>query len=365
MPLLLGQLVYTSFPGVGFRVLASTQVPSEIQQAFIHKVVYQHWDSHNPPKSGYRAAYIHQVTLEHTLFGWLYNDGPDDLGRSHVPYFVCYCYSGLVDAVQLENILTCLHRGPVALIDRHSLPSALETVVAPDLWSYQPARIGVAISLGVRKRSHVALKHRRLLEVFIPVNERKMVTQHEHSEQQEANFSIYTSYLVGSNETGATDLNRDTAAMSAEALKPYQEYKEQLQRYEQPFVQEFQRDPPISDNNPADRNKRLLLGVSIAMGLAAVVGVLYAYFQLQAIKTLKTEAKYQECMTTAELESWAADTLLYSDAQGLLNECRLEQAKMLASSEQFSAAIKAAEKIPENSPLYPEAQKLIRNWSEI
>ena len=212
MPLLLGQLVYTSFPGVGFRVLASTQVPSEIQQAFIHKVVYQHWDSHNPPRSGYRAAYLHQVTLDRTLFGWLYNDGSDDLGRSHVPYFVCYYLAGLVDAVQLENILTCLHSGPVALIDREILPGSLETRVAPDLWSYQPARKGVAIPSGVREYSHVALKQGRLLDVFIPVNEREMVTQHEQSEQQEAEFSIYTSYLVESSETDAPVVVNETKA---------------------------------------------------------------------------------------------------------------------------------------------------------
>ena len=170
MPLLLGQLVYTSFPGVGFRALASTQVPTELKQAFIQKVVYQHWDSYNPPKSGYRAVYLHQVSLEHTLFGWLYNDGLDDLGRSHVPYFVCYYYSELLHAVQLRNIFTCLHRGPVALIDRHSLPVALEAIGAPDLWSYQPARIGVAIPEDVRDRSHITIKHRRLLDLFIAVD---------------------------------------------------------------------------------------------------------------------------------------------------------------------------------------------------
>ena len=212
MPLLLGQLVYTSFPGVGFRVFASTQVPSEIQQAFIHKVVYQHWDSHNPPTSGYRSAYLHQVTLEHTLFGWLYNDGSDDLGRSHVPYFVCYYYSGLVDAVQLENILTCLHSGPVALIDREILPVSLETRVAPDLWSYQPARKGVAIPSGVRERSQVALKQGRLLDVFVPVNEQEIVAQHAQSEQQEADFSIYNSYLVQNIETNTPVVINETKA---------------------------------------------------------------------------------------------------------------------------------------------------------
>ncbi len=49
MPLL-GQLVYTSFPGVGFKALVSAQVPPQIQQAFIEQVVYQYWDSYNPPR---------------------------------------------------------------------------------------------------------------------------------------------------------------------------------------------------------------------------------------------------------------------------------------------------------------------------
>jgi FtsZ-interacting cell division protein YlmF len=207
MPLLYGQLVYTSFPEVGYRVLASAQVPTEIQLAFIEQVVYQHWDAYNPPRSGYWAAYLHQVTLKHTLFGWLYNDGPDDLGRSHVAYFVCYYYAELLHAVQLENIFTCLHRGPVALIDRHSLPAALETIVIPDLWSYQPARRGVAIPSGVRDRSHLALKQKKLLDLFIPVDEREIVTQanEQIEKQQETDFSIYTSDLVGSSKRGAAE----------------------------------------------------------------------------------------------------------------------------------------------------------------
>ena len=90
MPLSLGQIVYTSFTGIGFRLLASAQVPSEIQQAFVEQVVFRHWDSYNPPESEYRAVYLYQVTPEHILFGWLYSDGSDDLKRTHVPYFHCY-----------------------------------------------------------------------------------------------------------------------------------------------------------------------------------------------------------------------------------------------------------------------------------
>ena len=109
----------------------------------------------------------------------------------------------------------------------------------------------------------------------------------------------------------------------------------------------------------------LPLGVGIAMGLAAVMGVLYAYIQLNEIRTLKTQAKYEECISKAERESWAAETVFYNDAQGLLNQCRLEHAKKLAANQKFASAINAAKKIPNTSTLYPEAQKLIQEWSEI
>lgn len=60
--LLLGQLVYTSFPGMGFKTLKSADVPTEIQQAFMERVVSHYWDSDNPPRSEYQAVYLHQVT---------------------------------------------------------------------------------------------------------------------------------------------------------------------------------------------------------------------------------------------------------------------------------------------------------------
>ncbi len=186
MSLLLGQLVYTSFPGVGFRTLASAQVPPEIQQAFIQQVVYQHWDSYNPPRSGYRAAYLYQTTPEHSLFGWLYNDGRDDFGRAQVPYFQCYYYLGQLHAVRLEDIFTCLHRGPVALID-WQISATVETVVVPNLRSQ--LRIGVAIPSDVRDRSHVALKQRRLLDLFIAVDG-EIIVKLEQYKQQEVQLSI-------------------------------------------------------------------------------------------------------------------------------------------------------------------------------
>lgn len=119
MFLLLGQLIYTSFSQVGFQALTSAAIPPEIRQAFINQIVYQHWDSYSPPGESYRAVYLYRVSSDHTLFGWLYNDGIDDFGRSHVPYFVCYCFAGTLEASHLEAIFAHLSTGPVHMLDRH------------------------------------------------------------------------------------------------------------------------------------------------------------------------------------------------------------------------------------------------------
>lgn len=204
MPVLLGQLVYTSFPEVGLRAIASPQVPTQIQQAFIQQVVYKYWNSYKPPRSGYRAAYLHQVTPDDTLFGWLYNDEADDLGRSNVPYFVCYYLAELLDAVQLENIFTCLQKGPVALIDRESLPVDLAAVVAPDLWSYQPARIGVAIASGVRERSQVALKQKRLLKLLTPLDEWEILIELSEQIEKQQSAPLQALAISNSGDVAAT-----------------------------------------------------------------------------------------------------------------------------------------------------------------
>ncbi len=208
MDVLLGQIVCTSFPGIGFRTLASRHVPPDIQQAFTQRVVSQYWDSYNPPRSGYRAVYLHQVTPERSLFGWLYNDGADDMRRIHVPYFICYYLAAPLYAFQLENIFSCLHNGPVALIDRHSLPVTLETMVLPDLWSYQGARPGVPIPTGVLQRSQIA-QPGELLDLFVPVDEEEMVTKlnGQTYEQEKAFPSIYTRYIIEGIETSAASLN--------------------------------------------------------------------------------------------------------------------------------------------------------------
>lgn len=174
MSLLLRQIVYTSFPGIGFRTIASEQVSPEIQQAFI-QLVSQHWKVYNPPNSGYKAVYLHQLTPNQNLFGWLYNNRTDNNNPITGPYFICYYLTKPLQAQDLDMIFTCLYRGPVTLIDRYNIPASLETLFIEDCWTYQSASTGVIIPLDVCQQSFFALKQGALLNLFLSDNEQKML----------------------------------------------------------------------------------------------------------------------------------------------------------------------------------------------
>jgi phosphate transport system substrate-binding protein len=165
--------------------------------------------------------------------------GADDSDRSHVPYFHCYYLAEpLLFYFQLAKIFTCLHKGSAALIDRHKGPATLEPIVFRNFWSSQSARPGVAVPSVVRALSHIALKQGELLDLFVPVDEQEIAIEpfEQTPEQQIANFSIYTRHLVEGIETGAVTLNEDAAAIKAKVIKPYREYKKNLQQYEQALV---------------------------------------------------------------------------------------------------------------------------------
>jgi predicted regulator of Ras-like GTPase activity (Roadblock/LC7/MglB family) len=179
MPLLVGQIVYTSFPAVGFKSLASQQLSLDVQQTFLQQVVHPNWDSYNPPQMGYKAAFLYQLSPDRCLFGWLYNDGKDDLGRANIPYCIGYYLTGLLSTVQLENILTCLDMGPVTIINRDRPPIFLDNVIIPDLCNYQPARSGVPIASELRKQTHKQLLQKKLLNLFVGVNDLQKITPRE------------------------------------------------------------------------------------------------------------------------------------------------------------------------------------------
>ncbi len=107
----------------------------------------------------------------------------------------------------------------------------------------------------------------------------------------------------------------------------------------------------------------LLLELGIAIGIPAVIGVLYSYIQLQEIKTLRTEAKYEECITKAGRV--IRISIFAQEAQGVINECLMGYAQKLAAEGKLADAIAVAANIPKNSPLYPEVQKRIQEWKEI
>lgn len=226
MDLLLGQLVYTSLAGVGFRTLKSAQVSEEIQQAFSDRLVSRYWNSYNPPPPGYRAAYIYQLSPDKTLFGWLYNDELDDIGRSDVPYFICYYQAETLHDFHLKSIFTCLQMGPIALVNRHEHTATLEKKVLPNLWNYEPARPGVAIPRDVRVRSDLALKQGELLDLFVPVAQQQMVIELDEQtyEQQIADLSTYNHYIIEgikSIATGIGSLNGYDSNEAGESIKSY------------------------------------------------------------------------------------------------------------------------------------------------
>jgi predicted regulator of Ras-like GTPase activity (Roadblock/LC7/MglB family) len=164
-----GQLIYTSFRQSGFVLLKSADIPAAVQQVFMTQHVQTCWDTYSPPKSGYRAAYLHQLSGPEpgTLFGWLYHDGQDEFRRADVPYFIAYFFPNVLQAVQLSQILTCLQQGPEEWVDRLSLPPAqllpLRLVSTQDR---NAARRGVELPAKLRAETYRTLESHAALNWF-------------------------------------------------------------------------------------------------------------------------------------------------------------------------------------------------------
>jgi predicted regulator of Ras-like GTPase activity (Roadblock/LC7/MglB family) len=164
------QLIYSSFYEQGFALLTSRDIPSVVCQSFTQRFVQTFWDPYLPPHSDYRAGYLCQLPLETpgTLFGWLYHDGYDEIGRSDIPYFIAYYLSGLLQPNQLSAIFTCLEQGPISWIDRCNALSdlALETLTIENVRNSQAVRQGVAIPNAIRVQSYEAMQSQVLIDYF-------------------------------------------------------------------------------------------------------------------------------------------------------------------------------------------------------
>jgi predicted regulator of Ras-like GTPase activity (Roadblock/LC7/MglB family) len=164
------QLIYSSFYERGFTLLTSSNIPSVVQQSFIQKFVQTFWDPYLPPSSNYRAGYLCQLPLETpgTLFGWLYHDGYDEIGRSDIPYFIAYYLSDLLHATQLSTIFACLEQGPISWIDRCNALNelTLETLTIEKIRNSKAVRPGVAVPNAVRVQSDEAMQSQVLVDCF-------------------------------------------------------------------------------------------------------------------------------------------------------------------------------------------------------
>lgn len=164
MALQVEQLVYTSFPETGFKGLAGPQLPAHVLQGFVDAIVHRYWNAYSPPSVGYRAVYLHQLSDQDYLFGWLYSDGSDEMGREGVPYFVCYYLAQTLEEADLNLILDCLECGPLTQIDRQQMPSTLAPVIVPDDCHYLPTQLGVAIPPETREKCLSQLYQQDLLD---------------------------------------------------------------------------------------------------------------------------------------------------------------------------------------------------------
>lgn len=177
MDLPLNLLVYTSFTNVGFELLTSEQVPLDIQQTFLKKVVFRYWKAFECRNHSDRAAYLLQVTLEDWLFGWLYNDEWDNTNYSHIPYFICYHLTKPLHSFQVEKVCACLQKGPLTLVERHKFSNSLKPLILKDVSSYQEAKPGVLISWETRQQIHMNLKQGKFIDLFIPAKEHEGVIE--------------------------------------------------------------------------------------------------------------------------------------------------------------------------------------------
>jgi WD40 repeat protein len=184
MSLSVEQLVYTSFPDLGNRVLASKNLPQAIQESFMQAVVHPYWQSQSlaeqslggqapvgqsPAGRTARAAYLHQFSSDRTLFGWMYCDPSTQDAEDWTTHFVCYYTTRKLDGILLDGIFNCLETGPKTQLERLEGQKELESMDIPVSGEYTAARLGVAIPSSVRARSRLLLYKEKLLQFFLPV----------------------------------------------------------------------------------------------------------------------------------------------------------------------------------------------------
>ncbi len=240
MSLLVGQLIYTTLPNTGFQLLVSQQIPLDIQDVFVQEIVYQYWDVYNPPDANYQAVYIHQISKTHTLFGWLYNDGNDELGRAHIPYFLSYYLQKKLDEAQLEEIFRYLELGPVNFIERQYLSSELENIIVPEVDQYQSPRSSLVIPQKTKDKTRKDLKTGKVLTLLVSSNQAIVAAEFLAKEKSNEITEVPFSEIITTNgvkEIGTITVKSNKSKLSQleypSALNP-----SQIERIFQTVIQE-------------------------------------------------------------------------------------------------------------------------------
>jgi len=273
MSLLLGQLIYTSFAKLGFQTLVSAEVPASIRQKFIENIVHQHWDSYSPPPADYRAAYIHQISADQTLFGWLYNDGADDFNRSHVPYFVCYYLPELLSSDQLKSIFTYLLIGPIEQLDRDFLPDMIPSVEIPGE-HYQSARPGIGIFAPVQEQGFLSVQQGELFRMFVSEDstgqDLRIVTSVCAEESAQENAALEEAEMIA---PGTVSSNPTAIAETEDAAKLIDELitRSEVEKYQQMLLASEGVEPiPVhlwKSSGITSGFRKALFGIAVFIGL--------------------------------------------------------------------------------------------------
>lgn len=171
MALTIEQLVYTSVPGSESVVIASPQMPDAARQRFIEDIVNPYWADQSFVGIQFRAAYLHQISAEEVLFGWLYCRPSAKDPKGWIPHFVCYYLPQALNGPLIEQIFETLEQGPYQATEFFQVPETLETLELPDVEKYDAVRPGVEIFPSVRARSRLLFDKGKLLHFFLPIEE--------------------------------------------------------------------------------------------------------------------------------------------------------------------------------------------------
>lgn len=169
MVLKVDQILFTSFVGKGFMLLASDATPESVKDSFCENVVYKYWDHYGPLKGFNRAVYFYQFSRIDTIFGWQYNEGVDEFGRCEIPCFLGYYFSGEINDALLVSAFDTLERGPLEFSETQNALVSLNRLELNFLYDYPQVRTGVPIPRKLKEFSRGALTQGELIDFYLPI----------------------------------------------------------------------------------------------------------------------------------------------------------------------------------------------------